>query len=133
VLDIARGWTPTTSGLAAQQSSVGTMPHMAVVAGENHHSICISCPLQERCQRAYPVDRPVVPYLLGAAEAIIDSVDDHADDAVLGFKDGVVRVLAQHPSGTFRDFRLVEKDRRVPLVAHFPQCRVRLEVPLLDG
>ena len=108
------------------------MPHMTVVAGENHHSVCISCPLQERCQRTDPVDRPVVPYLLGATQAIIDSVDDHADDAVLGFEDFVIHVFAQHASGTFRDFRLVEKDGWMPLVAQFSQRRVRLEVSFLD-
>ena len=49
VLNVAGVGTPTTSGLAAQHSSVRAMPHMPVVAGQNHHSIRIPGPLQDRC------------------------------------------------------------------------------------
>ena len=59
------------------------MPNVAVVAGKNHHPPRIPRQLEYGAEGADPVDRPIVPYLLGAAQPVVDGVDDDADDLVV--------------------------------------------------
>ena len=69
IVQILAPGSPPTTGLQRHVAGIGTMPDMAVVAGQDHHPTRISGQLQERAQRADAVDRPVVTDLLGTAQS----------------------------------------------------------------
>ena len=75
---------------------------MAVVAGQDHHPPRVTGQLQQRAERADPIDRPVVPNLLRPAQAVVDGVDDDADDPVVRGQDRLAQVITDDPSGTLR-------------------------------
>ena len=108
------------------------MPNVAVVAGKDHHPPGISRQFEYGTQRTDPIDRPIVPNLLSATQPVVDGVEDNADDLVVCRENRLAEIVADNPSGPFRDFLLVEQHRGIPLVADVLQGRVRLEVAFLD-
>ena len=98
LLNLTTVGTPTGASIARTESCIGSMPHMAVIAGENDHSPRVSRQFQDCPQHTDTVDRPVVTHLLGTAESVVDGIDNHADNTGLRFENGFAQVFADDAS-----------------------------------
>ena len=109
------------------------MPHVAMIGCQHHNPPRVTRQFQKGTQRTDPIDRPIVPNLFRTVQPVVDGIDDHADDPVVGRQNRLAQVITDNASGTFRDFLLVKQHRWVFLVADLPQRRMGLEVTLLVG
>ena len=77
-------------------------------------------------------DSPVIDDLLGGARPVINCVDHHPDNTVIGGHEHFSQVVRKAASAPLGDLFLVNEKWRIPLVTAPAQSCIGLEILLLD-